>query len=270
MGGWVLAFQIIWTIGLFEGLYLAFIILYFLHWYCIRSIYICYFILFYLHDPQSYGRCNWIPVVLQKLLFNYYYYYFRSHRLQPALHTHKFFSATSPTLQSRMASRSPAETPVGKPSQVYACKCLNVQIASSTQDPASSPEGTRDPAYEPIFVDDEGIAIVGFLFHKIHWYQAHLLSLSQTHPQVTVRTTTHAEPIPGTSRHSRFIVLTCLLCRLPAYRVFQTISLDIQGNESILLPTDDWVERDILKSSTGWIQVHKDGIVSNPTKSLTP
>ena len=75
-----------------------------------------------------------------------------------------------------MASGSPAETPL----QVYACKCLNVQITSSTQAPASSPEGTRDPAYEPIFVDDEGISIVGFLFHKIYWYQAYLLYFSDT------------------------------------------------------------------------------------------
>ena len=89
---------------------------------------------------------------------------------------------------------------------------------------------------------------------------------------MTVRTTTHANPIPGTSRYSRFIVLTCLLCRLPVYRVFQTISLGVQGKESILLPTDDWVEREILKSATGWIQVHKDTIVSitqQSYKSLT-
>ena len=165
------------------------------------------------------------------------------------------------TLKSRMSSGNPVETPAGRPSEMYACKCLNIQIISSTQAPASSPDGTRDPAYDLIFVDDEGIAIVGFSFIKyisvkLNYY------VTKTHPQVTVRTTTHAEPIPGTSRYSRFIVLTCLLCRLPAYRVFQTISLDIQSNENILLPTDDWVERDILKSSTGWIQIHKDGIVS--------
>ena len=79
-----------------------------------------------------------------------------------------------------MASGSPAETPAGRPSQTYACKCLNVHITSSTQDPASSPEGTCDPSYEPIFVDDEGIAVVSFFFDKIYWYQAHLLYLSDT------------------------------------------------------------------------------------------
>ena len=86
--------------------------------------------------------------------------------------------------------------------------------------------------------------------------------ISQTHPQVTVRTTTRPESIQGTLQHSRFTILTCLLCGLPIYRVFQSISLEIQGNESTLLPTDDWMEHDVLKSATGWIQVHKDSIVS--------
>jgi len=56
-----------------------------------------------------------------------------------------------------MASDSPAE----KPPQ-YACKCLNVRIIPS-QSPASSPEGTRDPAYAPVFVSDDDIVIVGYL-----------------------------------------------------------------------------------------------------------
>ena len=75
--------------------------------------------------------------------------------------------------------------------------------------------------------------------------------------------------MPGTSQYSRFTILTCLLCGLPIYRVFQTISLEIQGKESVLLPTDNWVEHEILKSASGWIQVHKDSIVSinyNPTR----
>jgi hypothetical protein len=165
-----------------------------------------------------------------------------------------------------MASGSPA----GKFSQAYACKCLNVQITSSTQVPSSTPDSERtyDPAYESIFVEDEGIVIV--LFSSIKFIGIELIYyISQTHPQITVRTSTRPEPIPGTSQHSRFIVLTCLLCRLSAYRVYQTIqtiSLGIQGNESILFLTDDsdLLEHDcdILKSSNGWIQVHKDSIIS--------
>ena len=102
--------------------------------------------------------------------------------LQAALHNGSSAPQARP-LQSRMASGSPAETPAGNPSQVYACKCLNVQITSSTLAPTSSPEGSRDPAYEPIFVDDEGITIVGFLFNKIYWYQAHLLYLLRHIPK---------------------------------------------------------------------------------------
>jgi hypothetical protein len=90
----------------------------------------------------------------------------------PSLQCHK------PDLPSQMASSSPA----GKFSQAYACKCLNVQITSSTQVPSSSPEGTCDPAYESIFVEDEGIVIVRFFFDKIYWYRAHLLYLSDTSP----------------------------------------------------------------------------------------
>ena len=78
-------------------------------------------------------------------------------------------------LPSRMASVSPPEKPLH-----YACKCLNVQIISSTQSPTSSPEGTCDPAYTPIFVNDDGIVIVGFLFHKFYCH-LRLLSLRHIH-----------------------------------------------------------------------------------------
>lgn len=123
------------------------------------------YILFYLHDPQTYGRCNRSPLCAAEIFI---YLFFSSSqtpkRYTTALHTTSTLSATSPTLQSRMASGSPAQSPAGKPSQAYACKCLNVQITSSAQAPASSPEGTCDPPYEPIFVSDEGIVIVGFFF----------------------------------------------------------------------------------------------------------
>lgn len=153
-----------------------------------------------------------------------------------------------------MASDSPAANP-----PQYACICLNIRIISS-HSPTCSPESTCDPAYAPVFVSDDGIAIVCIFF--IYNSSTSSLIISQKHPQVTVRTTTQVESIPGTSRYSRFTILTCLLCRLPVYRVFQTISLEVQGKESILFPTEDWVEHDILKSATGWIQVHKDSIVS--------
>jgi hypothetical protein len=55
-----------------------------------------------------------------------------------------------------MASDCPVENPH------YACKCLNVQITASTQVSTSSPEGTHDPAYKLIFVNDDGVVIVSF------------------------------------------------------------------------------------------------------------
>jgi hypothetical protein len=68
-------------------------------------------------------------------------------------------------------------------------------------------------------------------------------------------------PIPGTSKHSRFTTLTCLFCALPVYRVHHIISLDVEGNTTTFLPSEEWVETDILKSGTGWIDVHADCLV---------
>ena len=73
----------------------------------------------------------------------------------------------------------------------------------------------------------------------------------------------------GTTRHSRFTALTCLFCALNVYRVHHVISLDVEGNETTLLPSEDWVEREILKSGTGWIDVHKDCLVRNLSPSST-
>lgn len=45
------------------------------------------------------------------------------------------------------------------------------------------------------------------------------------------------------------------------YRVHHAISLEVEGNETTLLPSEDWVEREVLKSGTGWIDVHKECLV---------
>ncbi|KAF9567403.1 hypothetical protein CPC08DRAFT_758361 [Agrocybe pediades] len=122
----------------------------------------------------------------------------------------------------------------------YACRCLNVRIISSTPS-ASPPQPPRDPSYIPVFVNDDGISVV--------------------HPQATVRLTSKPEPMHDGSKYSRFTSVTCLFCDLAIYRVHQIISLGIEGNEGILLPTEEWVERDIMKSPTGWIEVHHDSLV---------
>ncbi|KAF9478408.1 hypothetical protein BDN70DRAFT_895750 [Pholiota conissans] len=124
----------------------------------------------------------------------------------------------------------------------YACKCLNVRLSAS-QPPLPAPEYPRDPQYTPVFVKDDGISVI--------------------HPQVTARVPSKGEPIPGTSRYSRFSVLTCLFCGLPVYRVHHTFSPDVEGAEATLLPSEEWVEHEIMKTATGWIDVHKDCIVGD-------
>ncbi|KJA29749.1 hypothetical protein HYPSUDRAFT_60602 [Hypholoma sublateritium FD-334 SS-4] len=121
----------------------------------------------------------------------------------------------------------------------YACKCLNVRITAASA-PSAPPQHLFGSDYTPVFVKDDGISVI--------------------HPQVTVRVPLKSEPIPGTSKYFRFTLLTCLFCSLPVYRVYNVISQEVEGAEATLIPSEDWVENDIMKSSTGWIGVHKDNI----------
>lgn len=41
----------------------------------------------------------------------------------------------------------------------------------------------------------------------------------------------------------------------------QTVSPDVEGGEGPVLPTDDWVENEVLKSATGWVEVSKSCLV---------
>ncbi|KAJ3516185.1 hypothetical protein NLJ89_g1279 [Agrocybe chaxingu] len=109
--------------------------------------------------------------------------------------------------------------------------------------PGRLPDYPRDPQYTLAFVNDDGISI--------------------THPQVMVRISSKGVPIPGTSLCSRFTAVTCPFCNLPVYRVYQTTALDVQGKKWVLLPTEEWVEREVLKTATGWIDVHKDCLVGD-------
>ncbi|KIM46487.1 hypothetical protein M413DRAFT_441575 [Hebeloma cylindrosporum] len=124
----------------------------------------------------------------------------------------------------------------------YACRCLNVRITTSSP-PSASPEYPRDPNYTPVFVKDDGISVI--------------------HPQVTVRLPSKGVAIPGTSRHSRFTTVCCLFCQLNIYRVHQTIPSEVVGGEVTLLPTEEWVEHEIMKSASGWIEIHKQSIVGD-------
>ena len=64
------------------------------------------------------------------------------------------------------------------------------------------------------------------------------------------------------SRCIRFTTLTCLLCQTVAYRVQQLVASDVDLQEGPLLPSPDWVEQETLLSSCGWVEVHKDCLVS--------
>lgn len=67
----------------------------------------------------------------------------------------------------------------------------------------------------------------------------------------------------GTPRCGRYTALTCLICEALVYRVYQVVPIDIEGKEGPLLPTEEWVENEIMKSSSGWIEVSNQCLVSD-------
>ncbi|KII95290.1 hypothetical protein PLICRDRAFT_34131 [Plicaturopsis crispa FD-325 SS-3] len=118
----------------------------------------------------------------------------------------------------------------------FACKCLNVRIRGQpgTRD---VPEALgRDSAYSPVHVGDEGITVV--------------------YPQVTLRSYSQGIPVPDNTHCSRYTTLSCLVCSTIVYRAHQILPVELIGSDGPLLPTEDWVEQDVMKSSDGWIEVH--------------
>ncbi|KAJ7098725.1 hypothetical protein B0H15DRAFT_588519 [Mycena belliarum] len=117
----------------------------------------------------------------------------------------------------------------------YACGCLNVRVTPVPQfsDRPDLPVST--PEFKHVHVADEGISVA--------------------HPQVTLRIRTRGE-LASLHRRARYTSLTCLVCKVLVYRVHQIVSLDADGRDGPLMPTEDWVEQDILKSPSGWIEVH--------------
>jgi hypothetical protein len=63
------------------------------------------------------------------------------------------------------------------------------------------------------------------------------------------------------SRSIRYVSLICMLCQFPAYRVLQSIYPDSEGKEGPILPTDEWVEKEVLKTRLGRLEVNKDCLV---------
>ncbi|KIL70399.1 hypothetical protein M378DRAFT_67776 [Amanita muscaria Koide BX008] len=130
---------------------------------------------------------------------------------------------------------------------VYSCRCLNVRIYPAPQQSAP-PNPNEDPEFSQCYVGEDGIHVV--------------------HPHVTLRTRTRGLPIGGTSRCGRYTTLTCLICEVLAYRVYQIVPSDIEGKEGPLLPTEEWVENEVMKSSTGWIEPSDQCLVNEAVKAL--
>lgn len=60
----------------------------------------------------------------------------------------------------------------------------------------------------------------------------------------------------------RHTSLICLICRTSVYRVLQLIPPDLDVGEGLVLPTEEWVEQEILRSGSGWIELAKQCLVS--------
>ena len=90
----------------------------------------------------------------------------------------------------------------------------------------------------------------------------YFIFLFQVHPQLTLRSRIHPEPQSDSERLRRHTSLTCLICRLPIYRVLQSIPPDMDVAEGPVLPTEDWVEHEVLQSESGWIELSKQCLVS--------
>ena len=89
----------------------------------------------------------------------------------------------------------------------------------------------------------------------------------QAHIQLTLR-----NKGPRTERRvgekteaARVVSLTCLICESLVYRISQVISPDVESSEGLVLPTDEWVEKEVLKSADGWTEVFQDALVSVTT-----
>ncbi|EIW76279.1 hypothetical protein CONPUDRAFT_168847 [Coniophora puteana RWD-64-598 SS2] len=140
----------------------------------------------------------------------------------------------------------PTTTDVG-----WACRCLNVQIhhIQTTRDHPPFLLDNDPSQFTPIFVGQDGPQI--------------------THPQMTLRSRRLAPHTSDASRAVRLTTLTCLLCQTLVYRVQQVVSPELDATEGPLLPSHEWVEQETLKSSTGWIEVHRSCLDSTAVAAVT-
>ena len=83
-------------------------------------------------------------------------------------------------------------------------------------------------------------------------------STSQVHKQLTLKTRSAAVQTDETNQDTvlQHTTVSCLVCGTITYRVHSILPSGSEAKEGPVLPTDEWVESDVLLSKTGWIGVH--------------
>ncbi|EKM59832.1 uncharacterized protein PHACADRAFT_250564 [Phanerochaete carnosa HHB-10118-sp] len=128
----------------------------------------------------------------------------------------------------------------GQPS-TYACKCLNVRIHA--QAPPGPPQEPPDGSHTPVYVGEDGVSV------------AHIqLTLRNKGPRTERRVGDRTEAV-------RVVSLTCLVCESLVYRISQVVLPDVESGEGLVLPTDEWVEKEVLRSADGWIEISADALL---------
>jgi len=61
----------------------------------------------------------------------------------------------------------------------------------------------------------------------------------------------------------RYMSLICLNCQSLVYRVSRSSILNGEERPGPVIPTEEWIEKDVLKTSTGKVEVHKACLVSS-------
>ncbi|KAL5508263.1 hypothetical protein ACEPAH_5882 [Sanghuangporus vaninii] len=130
----------------------------------------------------------------------------------------------------------------------YACRCLNIRLCKGkTSEEGAQHQSQQDTStdYLALYVGDEGIKI--------------------SHNELTLRTRSRvAADSTSSTGHTQQTLVTCLVCNTAAYRVKTEVPPDEDAKEGPILPTEDWAERDTLRSKSGYVDVHvgKEGCIA--------
>jgi len=65
------------------------------------------------------------------------------------------------------------------------------------------------------------------------------------------------------SKSMRYMSLICLNCQSLVYRVSRSSTLNGEERSGPVIPTEEWIEKDILKTSTGKVEVYKGCLVGS-------